>query len=871
MHLDQDLSVAAMDLQWIPPASRFAIQDDRASSPSPSGSPNKRQPTTNKIVDPLLSYLSPSSTLEALQASTTHLAAQDALQESIATAFLSQRSFAIRAAKAAKRLKDWHDELRQWQWQSAPNPFELPPARTPQNLEGDANIAQEYWGSLPAQHVLRYEQRTKEIRDAIDGLQLNDLKMHVRDAHSTSNQNGMDDFTAIVTTTVMQALPIFYRLETLLSVWESRLIVLRESPEFIALMDRTQRDMITAWSAINSGHIGSNEDIAAKHTDTSVPGPSIPRYIPVHEWKTLLGSRIRDLGQRLDYILDTLEGRMDTAPDRWINQMDQLEVDFGDWAVEAEKATFHADMEWGHDPTRRLGPSAITHHPHVPPLEVSNATPPPVNEPSPSLYTDGASGTPDDLLPSNGRRPLPLDLHQHRRNHSNTYSDISSYPGSATSDYFSDMSSPELQDASRAEYFGVGTPVEVTTPGLLRRESMASEDTITRQSSQCTEERGIPACSRVATVLAEPILVEEEGSPAPAATNGSVDSSITRLTGNGASYTTPDVPARSRHRFEEVTDLSPTSTPVKIVRRKTDVASTPKQIATASASVSTGDSLEARITSILTDIPANIRLARSSDSYPSAMTVAPAKLDTRIVRKTPTPRFMRAQTAAPPPSAMTLTPADQKTTRARNGELDVQLYHLHQSDHGPPIKLFVRLVGEGERVMVRIGGGWADLAEYLKEYAIHHGRRTVSGGQFDFQGLPRPQSSSPVTALSPSSNHQTPERTTTAAPIQQWRSCDASTDLTSSNGTTADGFRPTSRDSNVSSRHSWTGDESPSLGLAGPKSRKAVVSPNKQAWVDTMIENARNGSSEKKKGTRDVLGDMGIIGGTRRLFMKKTT
>src|SRR5690606_33694336 len=33
-----------------------------------------------------------------------------------------------------------------------------------------------------------------------------------------------------------------------------------------------------------------------------------------------------------------------------------------------------------------------------------------------------------------------------------------------------------------------------------------------------------------------------------------------------------------------------------------------------------------------------------------------------------------------------------------------------------------------ERVMVRVGGGWADLGEYLKEYAMHHGsqRRVVS-------------------------------------------------------------------------------------------------------------------------------------------------
>jgi hypothetical protein len=39
--------------------------------------------------------------------------------------------------------------------------------------------------------------------------------------------------------------------------------------------------------------------------------------------------------------------------------------------------------------------------------------------------------------------------------------------------------------------------------------------------------------------------------------------------------------------------------------------------------------------------------------------------------------------------------------------------------------------------MVRVGGGWADLAEYLKEYASHHGpkRRVVSEGGIEIEDL----------------------------------------------------------------------------------------------------------------------------------------
>lgn len=459
------ISAAAMDLQWIPPASRFAFQDDRAPSPSPSPSrsPHKRQPPTSKIVDPLLSNLSPSSTLEALQAAPTDLPTQNAFQESIAAASLSERSFAIRAATAGKRLKDWHEELQQWQWQSPHNPFESPSTPTSSNPDNGAGIAKEYWGSLSAQTVLQYENRIDEIRDAMTALELDDLKMHVRDAHSTSSHHRMDDFTAIVTTTVLQALPLIYRLEALLGIWESRLAVLRASPGFTTTMDRAQQEMVAAWSVCN-------EEITTQ---------------ALHDMKARLESQIRDLGQRLDHMLDTLEGRQDTVPDRWIDDMEQLEADFGDWTVEAEKTIVQLDLKL-EDESRRQK-ELTTGRTQARQIEISSCIERIIDDPSHSLPTD-LLDTPKDSLAPNGHRPLPLDLRRHRRDHSNAYSDVStvSYPGSATSDYFSDMSSPEIQDASRAEYFGVGSPVEVTTPGLPRGELRTSEDTLTRQSSQRT-------------------------------------------------------------------------------------------------------------------------------------------------------------------------------------------------------------------------------------------------------------------------------------------------------------------------------------------------------------------------------------------------
>ena len=68
---------------------------------------------------------------------------------------------------------------------------------------------------------------------------------------------------------------------------------------------------------------------------------------------------------------------------------------------------------------------------------------------------------------------------------------------------------------------------------------------------------------------------------------------------------------------------------------------------------------------------------------------------------------------------------------------DINLYHLHRTDGQAPIKLYIRMVGKnGERAMVRVGGGWADLAEYLKVYVTHHGSKKcyelpIEGGRTD--------------------------------------------------------------------------------------------------------------------------------------------
>lgn len=360
----------------------------------------------------------------------------------------------------------------------------------------------------------------------------------------------------------------------------------------------------------------------------------------------------------------------------------------------------------------------------------------------------------------------------------------------------------------------------------------------------------------------------------------------------------PRVPTKSRPRFESVSDLSPGSTSAIFRRRKTaDVSNSTINHQTnitpllrSGPTKSSEDQLEERISSILTEIPGHIQLR--SGPEPDAREVLP--LGTSSDRKkanvlSPTLKLMRTRTSAPSPP-LTLSPAHPKMSRSRTqaGEPEVKLYHLHQVGKDVPVKLFVRLVGEGgERVMVRIGGGWADLGEYLKEYASHHGRRSVSDGRFEIQGLPQPQSTTPISALiggsspaaSPASRPSSSSAGAGSSVLQRRSRHSTSSSAELDGPMTPDNhtyrqFEPTpgSVESNTSlprppSRLSSTDDDSP-LGLAGPKTRRKDVSPSKQAWVDGMVDQARKASAEKKKGQDGDFGDLGKVGTTKRVFMK---
>ena len=361
----------------------------------------------------------------------------------------------------------------------------------------------------------------------------------------------------------------------------------------------------------------------------------------------------------------------------------------------------------------------------------------------------------------------------------------------------------------------------------------------------------------------------------------------------------PKFLTRSPHRLsntspsDRVTGLSFRMQKDKLIGRKNrERDSKPNDFKDRSKLENSEDQLEARITSILDNIPTRIKLtsaAHENTNGPQRSRGGTGSLKGDSV--SPAIRLVRAQTSTP---SMTRASTYSKVSDSRSpgGESDVKLYHLHQPGKDVPIKLYVRLVGEGgERVMVRVGGGWADLSEYLKEYANHHGHRSISESKFEIQGLPLGSPTTSLATLAGLSNSPMTPTSRPGTPISQPTSSTQAKKFRFSGGSPTDSRFPNTPDappthrqrestpgsagSFTSSRrqsfHTPWAEEDVPLGLAGPKSKKTEISPRKQAWVAGMVDQARKSSAEKSpQGAGGDFGSLGNVGTTRRVFFRSS-
>ncbi|KAK9253364.1 hypothetical protein V1507DRAFT_458629 [Lipomyces tetrasporus] len=165
--------------------------------------------------------------------------------------------------------------------------------------------------------------------------------------------------------------------------------------------------------------------------------------------------------------------------------------------------------------------------------------------------------------------------------------------------------------------------------------------------------------------------------------------------------------------------------------------------------------------------------------------------------------------------------------------------YVLQRPNAPPQIIWVRIIAE--RVMVRVGGGWTDLAEWLSNYILYH----ASNGALLNAASP----GTPNSTLSPSSRRdrkQMDRMPTNNTPLGTRSSTPGSGSKIPvlSAGTGGSGR-------SASSNGSTSNTPTP-LGMAGPvgSMEKGKMSSEKKAWVQKMLRQV--GVGEPKKDDGDV-------------------
>ncbi|KAH6655076.1 hypothetical protein BKA67DRAFT_657036 [Truncatella angustata] len=298
----------------------------------------------------------------------------------------------------------------------------------------------------------------------------------------------------------------------------------------------------------------------------------------------------------------------------------------------------------------------------------------------------------------------------------------------------------------------------------------------------------------------------------------------------------------------------------------------------------TGDDLHQQIRRVLKGLPNNIQLS----TRPSAINLNPPDFQHPSRPKPKAPdTFRRSGSALSTRSTMSSrasTPswmlAPARTPRPQS-RAEIKTYYLSRANGEAPMKLLIRCVGEnGERVMVRVGGGWADLGEYLKEYAIHHSRRSKGEGKVEVRDSSTLGSS--IHGSSPPSRPGSAlEAPMTPLVVRKTRRSTAGEGSSRQPTVTrppglGNSESPPS-DTSVGSRGSRAMSQPNSssiLGMAGPHPKKArALSEESRQWIEDVRNKVRSVSGEQRAALEQTqnggkFGELGKVGGTKRVYRK---
>lgn len=762
---------------------------------------------------------------------------------------------------------------------------------------------------------------------------------------TSTSYNRMEDLTAVVTAIVVKALPNLAKLSRLLQIWQLRISVLRRVPGLLLAVQDAEIALQSGWKAISLPVKKTLQD----EESPSPCGSTLARK-DFDVMKLVLEKKVAQPGHSLDYMLDCLEGLPDTLPNEWLDRMEAVETSYAEWVAACEtkiRETEWAKSIQAQAQVRSPSPVKKSVDPPKPLTSFSHdegLIPEISSDTESSLGSDAEVG-PIAPIPLKLPRPKPSTNGHGDPRKASGLSEAETVVFAPPRKTTLRENEPESPSLVITEHQDSGS----FTGSVDGASSIKGKQPLTPSTEQHDDSiSSIPQTPEHGSIIDSEVVgdtpsFDREGSPdlpplRPAIRNPSGHSDASTITRkassnfDGLSSDLPEVSAspdfpRARVREMEFLQASPPSSPplrhadsragsvrpfespLIIPHRNDDDYSLNGAIDDSftddfddsislsewstgfdrrgSIASSVGDShLQMQIKDIISNIPAKIKLSNETP----AINLNPPDLQLPKLRKRPSVEpFRRSASSlssrAGTPS-FTLSPAKNLRSRSR-GKQEIKVYHLSRSTGEAPIKLFIRCVGEqGERVMVRVGGGWADLGEYLKEYASHHKRRSASGVDTKVEVkeqphvVPSPRRSNhgsspaarPASALelSPMAplvvrktrrsvgamSHESPQLfPRTPRPVIHKADEGPSSEE--------------SQRSRSSSRLDWNEDDGSFLGLAGPTGKKVEMSEENKAWVESVKEKVRLASGEHRVTSNgSQFGELGKVGGTKRLFRK---
>lgn len=744
----------------------------------------------------------------------------------------------------------------------------------------------------------------------------------------------MEDITAVITAITVQTLPNLSRLTKLLKTWNIRIIVLRKVPTVLRLITEAQVALESGWSAIQTAPPPSTSVVSRKDFEVmnsvlrqkvALPGRDLDYMLDVLE------------GMR-DTLPDAWLDRMDAVEKdyaEWVVTAERR-VRRGEWGDVYTQSQSERGRSAPASPQPKIRIQTPSPSRDQRGTSRASSEEKAIAQGSTEKIADGVEDSSQHASQKRDTdsRPASKDLHPSAFSDSNKSSDNTTKktknPELAQRkaqdfDGPADGAQGGVPDTALSEVnrniLRVAPEVSVSGSQLHHKKSLSEFDgessileSVYEEDENEEDELQLPPArfdarrlserSMASTVLRDP--ASDFGfSDNDALRDDLSELDLPRLPDADAQFSSDGLsppsspPLRYMHRMPSVSfngipespeedsspPLSPLDPPPPIFDTESSFdfgtrASSPEHPSTISEA---GDDLHQQIRAVLKGIPSNIRLS----TRPSAINLNPPdlQLPTRPRARTSEP-YRRSTSAVSTRSTMSsrsetpwlLAPARASRPQSRASR-ETQIYFLSRSNGEPPLKLLVRCVGEkGERVMVRVGGGWADLGEYLKEYAIHHSRRSKGEGKVEVRdsstlSATGAGSSPPARPTSALDSHMTP------LAVRKTRKVSGGEGSFRRPAAPARAESPPSDESSGDSRDSYApaNPNSSILGMSGPhpKMTRSLDEESRQ-WVEDMRNKVRTASGEQRTALGQSqnggkFGDMGKVGGTKRVYRRKVT